>query len=156
MLVKGGLILYLKILIYYLLGYVNVVVEGFFIEKFINKCISKKIFFWNTQRNKSTVFSANIGVANYRDVVKIAKECRCKIKINKKRGLPFLLNRYRKRKFFAVTLVMIIAVIIIVSNFIWNVEITGVSESKQKEILNFLQMEGVDIGVYKNKIDSCY
>ena len=145
--------MYLKILIYYLLGYVNVVVEGFFIEKFINKCISKKIFFWNTQRNKSTVFSANIGVANYRDVVKIAKECRCKIKINKKRGLPFLLNRYRKRKFFAVTLVMIIAVIIIVSNFIWNVEITGVSESKQKEILNFLQMEGVDIGVYKNKID---
>ena len=38
--------MYLKILMYYILGYVNVVVEGFFIERFINMCISKKIFFW--------------------------------------------------------------------------------------------------------------
>ncbi len=115
--------MYLKIFIYYILGYVNVVVEGFFIEKFINKCISKRIFFWNTKRSKSTIFSANIGVNNYRDVVKIAKECKCRIKIKKKSGLPFLLNRYRKRKIFAIALAVIIVVIIAISNFIWNIEI---------------------------------
>lgn len=90
--------MHLKIFVYYILGYVNVVIEGFFIEKFINKCISKRIFFWNTKRTKSTIFSANIGVNNFRDVVKIAKQCKCKIRINKKSGLPFVLNRYRKRK----------------------------------------------------------
>lgn len=115
--------MYLKILIYYILGYVNVVVEGFFIEKFINKCISKRIFFWKTNRSKSTIFSANIGVNNYRYVVKIAKECKCRIKINKKRGLPFVLNRYRKRKVFVVALALIVVAIIAVSNFIWNIEI---------------------------------
>ena len=115
--------MYLKILIYYILGYVNIVVEGFFIEKFMNKCISKRIFFWNTKRSKSTIFSANIGVNNYRDVVKIAKECKCKIKIKKKKGLPFVLNRYRKRKVFVVALVLIMVAIITVSNFIWNIEI---------------------------------
>ncbi len=115
--------MYLKILIYYILGYVNIVVEGFFIEKFINKCISKRIFFWNTKRSRSTIFSANIGVNNYRDVVKIAKECKCRTKINKKRGLPFIINRYRKRKMFAVALVLITVAIFTVSNFIWNIEI---------------------------------
>ncbi len=145
--------MYLKILIYYILGYVNVVVEGFFIERFINMCISKRIFFWNTNRSKSTVFSANIGVDNYKDVVKIAKKCQCKIKINKKQGLPFLLNRYRKRKIFAITLGVIVAVIITISNFIWNIDITGIDETKQKEILEFIQTEGVDIGKYKNNID---
>ena len=145
--------MYLKILIYYLLGYVNVIIEGFFIEKFINKCISKKIFFWNTKRNKATIFSANIGVRNYKEVAKIARNCQCKIKINKKRGFPFLLNRYRKRKIFAVTLVVIILAIFSVSKFIWNIEISGVDEIKQKEILELIQSEGVEIGKYKNSID---
>ena len=146
--------MYLKILIYYIFGYVNVIIEGFFIEKVINKCISKRIFLWNTRRSKSTIFSANVGVRNYRDIVKIAKECKCKIKINKKRGLPFVLNRYRKRKIFAVALVVIMVVIIVISNFIWNIEIRGkVDEKMQKEIIEIIKNEGVEIGKYKRKID---
>lgn len=145
--------MYLKILMYYILGYVNVVVEGFFIERFINMCISKKIFFWKTNREKSTLFSANIGVSNYKEVVKIAKKCQCKIKINKKRGIPFILNRYRKRKIFVITLGVIVIAIFAVSNFIWNIDIIGVDDDKQKEILEIIQSDGVDIGKYKNKID---
>ena len=145
--------MYLKILMYYIFGYVNVVIEGFFIEKFINICISKRIFFWNTNRRKSTVLSANIGVRNYRDVVKIAKKCQCKIKINKKSGLPFLLNKYRKRKIFAIALGIIIVAIVAISNFIWNIEISGVDEVKQKELIEIIQNEGVDIGKYKNNIN---
>lgn len=146
--------MYIRILIYYILGYVNIVVEGFFIERFINTCISKKIFFWNTNRKKSTIFSANIGVRNYKEVVEIAKKCQCKIKIEYKKGLPFLLHRYRKRKIFAATLGVIVLAIIAISNFIWNIEIKGLDEMKQKEILQFIQSQGVDIGKYKNNIDT--
>lgn len=145
--------MYIKILIYYILGYVNIVVEGFFIERFINTCISKKIFIWKTNRMKSTVFSANIGVRNYKEVVKIAKKCQCKIRITNKKGIPFLLNKYRKRKIFVVTLGIIILGIITIFNFIWNIEIKGVDEIKQREIMEFIQNEGIDIGKYKNNID---
>lgn len=145
--------MYIKILIYYILGYVNIVVEGFFIERFINTCISKKIFFWKTNRMKSTVFSANISVRNYKEVVKIAKKCQCKIRITNKKGIPFLLNKYRKRKIFVVTLGIIILGIITIFNFIWNIEIKGVDEIKQREIMEFIQNEGIDIGKYKNNID---
>lgn len=145
--------MYIKILIYYILGYVNIIVEGFFIERFINTCISKKIFFWKTNRMKSTVFSANIGVRNYKEVVKIAKKCQCKIRITNKKGMPFLLNKYRKRKIFVVTLGIIILGIITIFNFIWNIEIKGVDEIKQREIMEFIQNEGIDIGKYKNNID---
>lgn len=145
--------MYIKILIYYILGYVNIVVEGFFIERFINTCISKKIFFWKTNRMKSTVFSANIGVRNYKEVVKIAKKCQCKIRITNKKGMPFLLNKYRKRKIFVLTLGIIILGIITIFNFIWNIEIKGVDEIKQREIMEFIQNEGINIGKYKNNID---
>ncbi len=145
--------MYIKILIYYILGYVNIVVEGFFIERFINTCISKKIFFWKTNRMKSTVFSANIGVRNYKEVVKIAKKCQCKIRITNKKGMPFLLNKYRKRKIFVLTLGIIILGIITIFNFIWNIEIKGVDEIKQRKIMEFIQNEGINIGKYKNNID---
>lgn len=39
--------MFFKILIYYILGYVNISVEGYFIERFINICISKGILLWN-------------------------------------------------------------------------------------------------------------
>ena len=146
--------MHIKILICYLLGCVNITVEGFFIERFINTCISKKIFFWNTQRNKSTVFSANIGIKNFKEVAKVAKKCQCKIKINSKSGLPFILNKYRKRKFFAINLIIIVAVVIAISNFIWNIEITGIDDENIKaEIYEIMKNEGISIGKYKKKIN---
>lgn len=143
----------IKILLYYILGYVNIVVEGFSIERFINTCISKRIFFWSTVRKKSTVFSACIGINSYREVVKIAKKNQCKIKIVKKCGLPFLLNKYRKRKIFGIMLCFIIMAMIASYNFIWNIEITGIDEIKQTEILEYIKSEGIDIGKYKNNIN---
>lgn len=47
--------MFLKILLYYILGYVNISVEGYFIERFINICISKKIILWNL-KGKNRVF----------------------------------------------------------------------------------------------------
>ena len=79
--------MYIKILTYYILGYVNVLIEGFNIEKFINSCISKKIFLWNSKRTKSTILYTNIGVKNYKQVVKIAKQCKCKIKLKEKKRI---------------------------------------------------------------------
>ena len=137
-----------------MLGFVNITVEGFFIERFINTCISKRIFFWETKRTKSTIFSANIGIKNFKEVVKIAKKCKCKIKINSKNGLPFLLNRYRKRKFFVIALGVIICAIIATSNFLWNIEITGIEdESIKAEILQIVNKEGIHIGKFKRKIN---
>ena len=53
--------MFFKILIYYILGYVNISVEGYFIERFINICISKNILLWNLKRKKSSFLYANIG-----------------------------------------------------------------------------------------------
>ena len=40
-----------------------------------------------------------------------------------------------------------------ISNFIWNIEITGISEEKQKEIISFLKSEQIEIGKLKIQID---
>ena len=145
--------MYIKIFIYFILGYVNITVEGFFIERFLNTCISKKIFLWKTIRSKSTIISANIGIKDFKNVAKISKDCKCKIKINKKSGLPFILNKYRKRKIFAISLGVLIITLVVISNFIWNIEITGIeSDIEKSEITDIINNEGVKIGTYKRNL----
>jgi similar to stage IV sporulation protein len=41
----------------------------------------------------------------------------------------------------------------VISNFVWNIEVIGVSEEKQKEIISFIKSEGIDIGKLKKQID---
>lgn len=49
-----------KILIRYILGYVNVSIEGYYIERFINVCISKNIFLWNVKIENRAYARANV------------------------------------------------------------------------------------------------
>ena len=51
--------MYIKILLNYILGYVNILVEGFFTERFINTCINKNIFLFNIiKMRKNAIVSA--------------------------------------------------------------------------------------------------
>ena len=106
------------------------------------------------KKNKDTNIFLNVNVKEFKNICKIAKKTKCKIKIENKKGIPFLLNKYRKRKIFLVLLLIVALFIGISSNFIWNVEI---KEEKGKEIYNIkqdLKEAGLDVGKIKFKIDT--
>jgi hypothetical protein len=92
--------LFIKIFFNYLFGYLNITIEGFFVERFINTCANKKIFLWNMKRKKSTILYANITIKDYKRLREITKKTKSKVKIENKKGLPFVLYKYRKRKIF--------------------------------------------------------
>ncbi len=144
----------IKILLNYIIGYVNIKVESFFLERFINICTSKKIFLWNIKRKKSSILYANISIKDYKKLRSIALKTKAKVKIEAKKGLPFFLHKYRKRKiFFALFMLMIIG-LIVTSNFIWNIEITGNINIDEEEIIESLNQNGLKVGMNKNEIDT--
>lgn len=142
-----------KILFNYISGYINITVEGFFVERFINNCINNKIFLWSIKRSNSTLLSTNVSIKQFKEIRAIAKRTKCKVKINSKRGLPILLHRYRKRKLLLFLLIPIVAAILITSTFIWNIEIEGIENIEKTEILRDLSEEGIDIGKRKGSIN---
>ena len=73
-------------------GYVNIRVEGFYIERFINICISKKILLHDITREKSTILYAKVGINDYKRLRDVAKKTKSKIKIEGKVGLPFVMH----------------------------------------------------------------
>lgn len=146
--------MFLKVWLNYLTGYVKIKVESYFIERFINICISKKILLWNMKRNKSTILYANISIRDYKRLKEICKKTKSRVNIENKRGLPFLLHRYRKRKIFLVLLAVLILGLIVTSNFIWNVEVIGNTRIPTEEIISELQNQGLKAGINKTKIDA--
>lgn len=135
-------------------GYVTIRVEGFFIERFINICISKKILLHNIQREKSTLLYANISINNYRRIKEVAKKTKTTVKITNKVGLPFVVHKYRKRKIFGAFFLIILVGIIVLSNYIWNIDIEGNINIKEEEILRLLEENGLYIGIAKDNIDT--
>ena len=109
--------MFLKIILNKIFGYIRINVEGFFIERFINKCKANGIFLWG------------------------------------KKGIPFYLNKYKKRKIFAMGLIVIFIIIIISSNFIWNVEIIGNEKIPKDELIKDLKMQGLEVGKLKKNIN---
>lgn len=146
--------MYLKVLLNYILGYLNIEIEGYYIEKFINLCNNKKIALWNLKREKTTILNANIGITDFKEIRKILKKTKCRVKIKNKKGLPFIFNKYKKRKIFLLLLAICIATIIALSNFIWNIEITGTNKINKDEIMQILEETNFKVGTLKSKADT--
>ena len=143
-----------KILFCYIYGFVRVSIEGYYIERFINICTNKKIIIWNLKRDKNVKLYFNVSINDFKAVVNIAKKIKCHVKIEKKCGLPFLLSKYKKRKIFAILIIFFVVSIIVVSNFVWNIQI-DVEDGKEIDgIYQDIIESGVNVGMWKSKINT--
>lgn len=143
----------IKIIYMFFSGYITLIVEGFFIERFINICMNKKIFLQDIKRENNTYLKVKILKSDFKEIRHIAKKTKCKIKIEKKSGLPFVMNKYRKRKVFAVAVLVIAIFIFTLTKFIWNIEVIGNENIPKEEIISLAKEYGIDIGKLKSNIN---
>lgn len=146
--------MFIKIIFNYIIGYVRIAIEGYYIERFINICRSNKITIWKLKRNKDVKLELNIAIKDVKKIARIAKQTQCKFKIVSKKGLPFLFNKYKKRKIFFAFLIVSIIALFAFSNFIWNIEIVDEDNQKLENISQSITNAGLTIGKLKSKINS--
>ncbi|MBR6033634.1 MAG: sporulation protein YqfD [Clostridia bacterium] len=146
--------MFIKILLSYILGYIKITIEGYFAERFINICTNKKILLWNIKKINQATSSANISIKDFKKIRPISKTTKCKIEIKNKKGLPFLFERYKKRKILLILFLILIINLLIISNFIWNIEIECDGEINKQEIEDILTKSGLEIGKLKSNIDT--
>ena len=92
------------------------------------------------------------GIKEFKRLKAIAKKTQCKIKLSTRRGLPFILDRYRKRKIFFLFLGLVMCLIYIESKYVWNIDINGLDRIPEEEILAELAENGLSVGKKKSKI----
>ena len=146
--------MFVKLLVRIFLGYVRIEVEGYYIERFINICTNNKILIWNLKREKGVKLYLNIGINDFKKISQVARKTNCKVRILRKRGIPFLLNRYKKRKIFVLFLILIVLSIFVSSKYVWSVKISVKDDLKLENIEEDIEALGITKGVKKDKIDT--
>lgn len=144
----------LKNKIDFLNGYVQIEIEGFFIERLFNICTQKGIRLWGTKRKSQSKVITNISIEDFKKIRKINKKTKCNIKIKKKKGIQFVVKKYKNRKVFIFLFFILVLSIFGLSNFIWNIEVEGNNSISKEEILAELHNQGLYQGSLKSKIDT--
>lgn len=142
-----------KWLYIYFLGSVDIVVEGFFIERFMNICKAEEIILWSSKIEKGTILRARITRRDFKKIRPIAKKTSCRVKLEVKNGLPFLMKKYRKRKAIGICLLVISIFCFLITRFIWNIDISGNENISKEEILSDLAGYGISVGKSKMNLD---
>jgi len=150
----GGIKMLLLRLWNYICGYVIIKVEGHFLEKFINICIRRHFFLWDIKKLGSEEMTLRISIRNFKKLRPIAKKTHCRVSIITKRGLPFVIQKYKSRKAFAAGAAVFVAIIYILTSFVWAVEVSGNEKVDTELILERLAVYGVKPGVLKYRIDT--
>ncbi len=148
--------MFIRIILSYIIGYLKISVEGYYIERFINICKTNNIAIWNLKRSDNTKLIVNLNVrkSDFKELCKIAKKVKCRVKIQKKKGIPFLVHKYKKRKIFFGFLLFIIIFLIISSNFVWNIEIKIEENQEIENIEQSLDEAGLKVAKLKAQIDT--
>ena len=116
--------------------------------------MKNEIFLWGINRKKGSIIDAKIGIKDYDRAVEISKEHSCLITIKNKKGIPFLIKRYKKRKIFFILLFLLFVLIISLSRFIWNVEVTGAENINGEEIIDIAKQNGLKVGTFKSGLNT--
>ena len=138
----------------YIRGYVIIIIEGNFLEKFINICIHRQIFLWDIKKVKDNKMMLKMSIKGFLLVRSIAKKTGCKVRIKRKIGVPFLLHRYKGRKTFVFGGILALILIYTLTSFIWVIEVSGNKKIETGEILKKISAYGVSPGRLKYRIDT--
>ncbi len=133
-------------------GYLTIRLSGIAPERFINLCCNKKIFIWDLQQIDNE-YQFHIIAGEYKKLKPIAKKTGIVPKIKQKKGFPFLFHRYRRRIGFFAGIIICIALVYIMSLFIWDISIQGGSKYTPEAMLKFLKENSVYSGIKKDRVD---
>lgn len=134
-------------------GIITVKLSGNTPERFINICYANNIRIKNVERHGGEYFF-EISPQDYFKIKKIVRKTASGTKIIKKKGLPFLIFRYRTHGCFLAGLVLACTLIYIISLFVWDISISGNNSVTDDVIIDRLKSDGIHHGIFINKI-SC-
>lgn len=142
-----------SVLLHLLCGYVRFSASGGFTERFINLCSLEGIPLWNLKPAKEGI-TACTSINGYLNIKKSAVRSGMRLNIQQRRGLPFFLNKYRRRSGLLIGFVLFIAIISVMSSMVWTINISGNSVTTNEEILAVLAEAGLEPGVFSDSLNA--
>lgn len=137
----------------WLRGYVIFTAEGAFAEEFINRVIRAGILVWGTFKN-GIQLTGRVRAREYRLLRPYARKTGVRLRVERRKGVPFFLYRYRKRLGILVGLTVAILFLWAMSLFIWDIQVTGNETIDAGDVLRTVEEMGLKIGAFRPSLDA--
>ncbi len=141
-------------LVSFLAGYVVVIVRGSSPERLINMASTRGIWLWNIKWVNQESIMASIRLSGLRPLRHIARETGCRFSIEHRLGLPFFISKMRRRKTMVAGALLFLALLYMLSSFVWFIDVTGNTTVKDSQILKVARQAGLSVGVLKWNLDT--
>lgn len=139
----------------FLFGFLTVAFYGDCAEQILNIAAKNSIKVWNLRFKKGYIIG-NISIKNFIKLRHLKRGIKCKIKIIKKNGLIFRFKKYGRRTGVFIGIILFFAILFIMSNFVWIINVEGNVNISRQEILNSCRDIGIYVGMPKNEINTKY
>ena len=134
-------------------GYLYIKISGTNAYELINRASVAKAPIYSCKYVKGEVFGF-VTIENFKKLRRHKRGIKCRVKIIKKQGIPFLIARYKNRYGILVGSILFFLFLEFMSGFIWNIDVVGNNSIPDNEILNVCKEIGVFEGARVNKIDT--
>ena len=139
-------------IIRYIKGYIRIRITGYSTERFLNACSHKGILMWGLEP-VNRAYEMNIETRGFRQLKPIIRKTGTKVVIVGRFGLPFFLHKYRRRKLFFAGAFLCVALVFLMSRYIWNIDIQGNHSYTDDTLLRFLESTEVVNGMRVSEVD---
>lgn len=139
-------------IICYFTGCLRIIVEGDFVERFINMCSYHGIEIWNL-RSVGGGYEMNIVVSDFRKLKPYLRKTNSKVTIKEREGFPFFLHRNRKRALFLIGALLCVFLLYASTFYLWGIEIEGNLYYTEEVLLENLSNENIVCGMRKERVN---
>lgn len=130
-----------------LLGYVIVQVEGLGLERFLNRAMGDGVRLSNVRRISRTQMTMEMSARDFIEKIPpVRRKYRCRVRILKRKGIPFVLARFRWRKLLVVGCGLMSALLLFASTRLFFISVEGCYQVPEAVVRRALEEAGVAIG----------
>lgn len=133
-------------------GFVEFSVKGEFPERFLNQLAAHRIPFWDIDRQGRRL-KLCVLLRDYKKLHKIKGKNRIITRVLERKGLPFILKRYRLRWGAVIGFALYLGLLFYMSSFIWNINVVGNETVSKAQVLEVCKKLGLYEGVKTSKLD---
>ncbi|WP_232695363.1 sporulation protein YqfD [Brevibacillus daliensis] len=135
-------------------GHVTVTVRGKRFERLINLAVREGLTIWNITRKEPDLGQCEMMIADFHRLRPLLKETGCRVHVENRNGLPFLLLRMRARAGFVMGIFLFLIGLYMLSTFVWQIEVQGTQNIPPQTVLRAAGKAGLQAGSWKWRMDN--
>lgn len=138
----------------FMLGTLRIEISRGSIERFLNLALSERIRLWDIQRLPDKMW-ATLTLGDFFALRPVARGSRCRVRILRRAGFPFLAHRLHRRPLLLAGAVACLAALIWAAGHLWVVEVrvTGPKYLDPRAVAAVAAEAGLRRGAWKSRLD---